>query len=176
MSTLVRTDDVPAAERFSFWRTAGLDAEVPMEVFTDEEESFWARMHSGLLGAVRMSVVTSAPYGVRRPDRLIDRSDPDLLRLLMPLPGNVHCHPIVIQDGREAQLSPAQFALYDTRRPYEVRPVRGTSGPIRALTMLFPRSMLPLPPADLRRVTAVPLAADRGVGTLAAQLLMRLAD
>jgi AraC-like DNA-binding protein len=66
--------------------------------------------------------------------------------------------------------------VYDTSRPYVVRPrLAGVVGPVHVLTLLFPRALLPLPPHQLEQLTAVPMAAHRGIGALTSRLLAQLA-
>jgi hypothetical protein len=51
---------------------------------------------------------------------------------------------VVARDGRQAALSAAEFALYDTRRPYEVACGVGGERPTQMMTFMFPPSLLPL--------------------------------
>jgi AraC-like DNA-binding protein len=171
MSTLIHTDDLPAGDRFEFWRGAVSETWVPMECHTEDEGAFWAQLRSGGLGAVTVNLMTTAPHGVRRTPRLIRRSDPDLLKVFVLLRGNC----VISQDDRHAHLAPADFVLYDVRRPYWARTVGDDPRPIQALTFLFPPSLLPLPPAQLARLTAVRMTAGEGVGALTSRFLLQLA-
>ena len=169
-STLIGTDDLAAGERFEFWLEALSRAFVPMDTHTDDQAGFRGRLRSGGLGAVRVNLMTAAPHGVRRTPRLIRRADPDLLKILMPLRGTI----VFGQDGRQARLGPADLVVYDTRRPFWGRTV-GRVDTLQALTFLFPRSLLPLPPGELQRLTAVRLPAGHGVGALTSRFLLQLA-
>lgn len=171
MSSLIHTDDLEAGERFEFWRESVSETWVPMECFTDNETGFWAQVRTGGLGAVKVNLMTAAPHGVRRTRRLIRQADPDLLKVLILLSGDC----VISQDDRQAHLGPADFVLYDTRRPYWARTVGADGRPIQALTFLFPRSLLPLPPGQLNRLTATRMAAGRGVGPLTSEFLVQLA-
>ena len=57
---------------------------------------------------------------------------------------------VLIQDGREATLTPGDFTLYDTDRPYTL----AFSDPHRMLVLVFPRDMLGLPQSRLAGLTA----------------------
>jgi AraC-like DNA-binding protein len=175
MTVLIRTDPRQSpAERFAFWHEVIGQAWVPMEPFTEHEAGFWGQIRCADLGAVKVGLMTAAPFGVRRTRKLINRSDPELLKVAMPLPGPGHA--AVVQDQRQALLRPLNFVLYDTSRPYAVRPgPAGTADPVHVLTLLFPRPLLPLPPDQIGRLTAVPMAAHRGIGRLTSQLLTQLA-
>jgi AraC-like DNA-binding protein len=80
---------------------------------------------------------------------------------------------IVCQDGQQARLSPAEFAFYDTRRPYEV--ACGVDQPTRVMTFMFPPSLLPMSRSQIRRLTATRISASAGLGDLTAQFLLHLA-
>jgi AraC-binding-like domain len=80
---------------------------------------------------------------------------------------------VVSQDGQQARLSTAEFAFYDTRRPYEV--FCGVDGPTRLMTFMFPPSLLPLSRSQIRRLTATHIPASAGLGDLTAQFLLQLA-
>jgi len=67
------------------------------------------------------------------------------------------------------------FALYDTRRPYEVNCGVGQDLPTRALTFMFEPSLLPLSRSRLRDMLAVRFPATAGLGDLTAQFLLQLA-
>jgi AraC-like DNA-binding protein len=171
MSTLIRTDNLPAADRFAYWREVVSATWVLMECHSDHEAAFLVRMRCIHLAGVQVNLMTAQAHEVRRTTRLIRRSDPDMLKLAMPLRATGTC--VVAQDGRQADLRPGEFALYDTRRPY-VAAVRNASGLAQALTVMFPRALLPLPPHQLREVTAVRMPANRGIGMLTSRFLVEL--
>lgn len=77
--------------------------------------------------------------------------------------------------GRQTRLAPAEFALYDTRRPYEVACGVDGDSPMRMMTFMFPPSMLPLPRGKVSRLTAVRIPATAGLGDLTSQFLLQLA-
>jgi AraC-like DNA-binding protein len=175
MTVLIRTDPgLSAAERFAFWHEMIGQAWVPMEPFTEHEAGFWGQIRCADLGAVKVGLMTATPFGVRRGRKLINQSDRELLKVAMPLrgPGGA----AVVQDERQALLGLGDFVVYDTSRPYVVRPrPAGTVGPVHVLTLLFPRALLPLPPHQIERLTAVPMAAHRGIGALTSRLLAQVA-
>jgi AraC-like DNA-binding protein len=175
MTVLIRTDPrQSAAERFAFWHEMIGQAWVPMEPFTDHEAGFWGQIRCADLGAVKVGLITATPFGVRRSRKLINQSDRELLKVAMPLRGPGYA--AVVQGERQALLRPLNFVVYDTSRPYVVRPrPAGTAGPIDVLTLLFPRPLLPLRPHQIERLTAVPMAAHRGIGALTSRLLAQLA-
>lgn len=170
MSTLIRTDHLPAAERFAFWREAAGRALGRLEYHTGDESGFWGKLHCSELGAVRVRRLDMSDFTARRTPALIRPSDQDLLTLIMLLRG---CGGIT-QGQRQVNLAPAEFAVVETTRPYEVRTVGG-GGLHQALLLTFHRALLPLPPGQVRRLAAVRMGTGRGVGTLTSRFLTQLA-
>ena len=167
-----------AADRLDFVREMTAATWVPMDcraigdrtgcVKTGYVEEFRA---SGL-GAMQVVVMDVMPIAVHRTPELISQEDPDMLKLVLVRGGN-SC--VVAQDGREAPVSVGEFAIYDTRRPYEV--VCGASGdwPTQMMTFMFPPSLLPLSRNRLRQLCAVGLQASAGLGDVTSQFLLQLA-
>ena len=83
---------------------------------------------------------------------------------------------VVDQDGRQARISAAEFALYDTRRPYQVDCAVDRDRPTRLLTFMFPPSLLPLSRSQLPSLTATRFPATTGLGDLTSQFLLQLAS
>jgi AraC-like DNA-binding protein len=173
MSNLVRVDELPAAERFDFLRELVAQTWAPMECHSDHRSDYRAVLRSSGLGAMQVVVMDILSIKVCRTPRLIGSADPDMLKLLMPVRGTGSY--VVTQDGRQARLRPGEFALYDLRRPYEVDCGVGEVDASQALTFMFPFSLVPLPPSQLKQLTAVRIPASAGIGTLTSQFLVHLA-
>jgi AraC-like DNA-binding protein len=173
MSNLIRVDELPAAERFEFLRELVAQTWVPMECHSDHRADYRAVLRSSGLGAINVVVMDILSIRVCRTPRLIRSADPDMLKVVMPVRGTGSY--VVTQDGRQARLHPGEFAFYDTRRPYEVACGVGEDDAGQALTFMFPGSLLPLPPSQLKQLTAVRIPASAGIGTLTSQFLMHLA-
>jgi AraC-like DNA-binding protein len=127
------TDEVGAAERFSYWRElicdtfVGLDAERPGRGFTGS-------LHSVALGPVRRTAVRSVAHHVVRSPRQIDRSGGEDVLVSVQRAGRG----LVRQDGREALLAPGELALYDATRPYTLT----FDGPFAQIVLQLPRALL----------------------------------
>ena len=112
MALRLTTDDVGAAERFSYWRElicdtfVGLDAERPGRGFT-------GTLVSAPLGPLRLTEVRSVAQHVVRSPRQIERGRGDDVLVSVQRAGRG----LVRQDGREALLRPGELALYDAARP-----------------------------------------------------------
>ena len=173
MGILISSDQFPAGERFESWReTLRQSRMASVEVQSDNEGDFRFRLRYRDLGALRVVLATAAPYRVRRTPRLIRQSDPDLLSLGMIL----HGQGTISQSDRRALIPVGAFTVYDVARPYSIGiGPAGQAGAARALMLHFPRYLLPLPPSHLERLTAVPMPADQGIGSLTSRFLTELA-
>jgi hypothetical protein len=111
MSILISNDHLPAAERFDCWRETLSRARLaPVEVRADNEADYRFTMRYADLGATRVTLFTAMPFHVQRTTRLIRESSPDLLVLGMVLRGHVG----VTVPGRQADLTPGTFCVYET--------------------------------------------------------------
>lgn len=177
MSVLTRTDHLPARERVEFvQQEVAPRTWVPLECGPlSADLEFCFELRTSTFGAIQVNLVTSGPVTVRRTPKLIRRSAPDLLKLVAPV--DPHARLVVVQDGRQAHLvRPGDFALYDTRRPFEVRSADVQAGGLgQIVTMHFPSTLLPLPSSQINRLTAVPMGAGQGIGSLTSQLLTQVA-
>jgi AraC-like DNA-binding protein len=172
MSTVICTDEVPASERLDYVREITAATWVPMECRAENvTNEYWGVFRASGLGAMQVVVMDVMPITVRRTPKLISQADPDLLKVLLVSDGSPS---FVAQGGQQARLSPAEFAIYDTRRPYEVSCGVGQDRPVRLLTFMFPPSLLPLSPSRLRQLTAVRIPATTGLGDLTSQFLLQL--
>ena len=171
MSTLIQMDHVPVADRIDFFREMTAVVWVPMECRPDLDADYRAVFRASGLGPMQVVVMDVTPTTVHRTPQLISQADPDMLKMLLVCGGGASA---VAQGGQQARLSPGEFALYNTRRPYEVR-CGVDDEPTQLLTFMFPPSLLPLSPGRLRDLAAVRIPATSGVGELTSQFLLQLA-
>jgi AraC-like DNA-binding protein len=78
----------------------------------------------------------------------------------------------VVQDGREAVLRPGDLAFYDSTRPYTL----GSEDAFEILSLRAPHRALALGEAELRRITALAIPGDEGLGRLVSSFLSALAQ
>ncbi|GLY80072.1 hypothetical protein [Actinoallomurus iriomotensis] len=113
-------------------------------------------------------MLTAPSLTIRRTPRLIRRADPETLFVTCTVRG----HAVGEQAGRQADLRIGDLMLRDSSRPYLTRFGSGDPAGGRLLSLQFPRSMLPLPERSVRRLSAVRIRGDRGIGALASQFLL----
>jgi len=168
MPILIRTSEVPPAQRHDAWRSVVCDTLGPLDFRSDPDTPLRGEIAAGPLGPVSVGrVKTSTPHSVHRTPGLIRRDSPELYRVALAMSG----HACLRQDGRDARLAPGEFAIYDFTRPYELAYQSG----VQLAVFSFPREMLALPMDLAARLTAVPVSPDEGAAALAAPLLRRVA-
>jgi AraC-like DNA-binding protein len=150
-------------EKFEAWRHAVSSAFVPLEASSADSNAFSGHLISQNLGDIRLCEVAGSSVQVTRTPKMIAQNDPDMIKLGLQLRG--YC--LVAQDGREAALTPGDFALYDTSRPYDLY----FDDSFRMLVLMLPASSLELSRDALRTVTAARISGRRGLGAMTSALL-----
>lgn len=171
MSVVFRTDDVPAPDRGAYWRDL-ISAKMGSVEITADDTHLPDRLVVGHAGAVDVAELSaSRPGGARRTTRHVRGNDRDLCKIDVLAGG----HGVVEQGDRRADLGPGDLTLVDLSRP-----ARWTMAPARNVAVIFPRTLLPTPPDDVARLTAVRIRGDSGTGALvsscARQLVHHLDD
>src|SRR6266568_5413586 len=170
MPDVAITADLPAGQRFEYWKHVLSNTFVPLEVSTPgDEDDFRGRLRGCELGSLRFIEVSAEAHTARRTARLVQAAPAGCYKLGLQLRGSS----VLIQDGREATLTPGDFTVYDTDRPYTL----AFSGPHRMLVLVFPRDMLGVPQSRLAGLTATRLPGEAGgLATLIGPFLAQVAD
>jgi AraC-like DNA-binding protein len=168
MTILIRTREVPAAQRYDAWRSVVCDTLGPLDMRVDSDAPLDGEIEAGQLGQVTVGrVQTSTSHSVHRTPGLIRRDSPELYRVVLAMSGS----PLLSQNDRTTRLAPGEFAIYDFTRPYEL----AYDAAVQLAVFSLPHALLSLPADHVRRLTAVTIASDTGTGALAAPLLRRVA-
>jgi AraC-like DNA-binding protein len=169
MPDVARTLDLPPGQRFDYWKHALSDTFVPLEVSSPSGDAdFRGRLRGCELGSLRLIEVRAEPHTARRTARLVQEAPAGCYKIGVQLRGTS----VLIQDGREAVLTPGDFALYDTDRPYTL-----ALDNHRMLVLVFPRDMLGLPQSRVASLTATRLPSEgAGMASLIGPFLVRVAD
>jgi AraC-like DNA-binding protein len=157
---------VSVARTFADWHALVSASFVPLDVETDRPAGFRGGIRTHLLDGVSLSEVTAAGHSVRRTPALIARGGPHMLKLSLQLTGTG----LLIQDGREAVLSPGDLAVYDTNRPYSL----AFDDDFQAMVLMFGHQVIGLPPEEVGQLTAVRMAGDAGLGRVISPFLVQL--
>ncbi|GGL20242.1 hypothetical protein Sme01_23520 [Sphaerisporangium melleum] len=162
-------DHLPVDERFELLRGEMSRVVGEVEITSTDPAGFSLRSRVMSLGAVRAtSLAVTSTCGLQRTPKMIRRSDPEMMQLVLPVQGGA----TVTQDRRSTELRPYELTLYGTSRPYRVATLSATE--TRGFMVEFPRRLLPVPPRKIEALTATTLPAREGVGGLLRDFLTRL--
>jgi AraC-like DNA-binding protein len=163
------TDGVVFSEAkvFSEWHALVSAWFVQLEVAADRPNGFHGSIRIGALDGVSLSEINAACHSVQRTPALIARGAPHMLKLSLQLSGTG----LLIQDGREAVLSPGDLAVYDTNRPYSL----AFDDDFRGLVLMFPHDLIALPREEIEQLSAVRMAGNAGLGRVISPFLVQLA-
>jgi AraC-like DNA-binding protein len=166
MTVVLRADTEPVRSRMDYWRHVVGDSLQPVDMRLDGGPDFHARLLTGELGAVEVVEVTTADPGeALRTRRLIRRSDADRYAVDVLVRGSA----VIEQDGRHSALGPGDLTFIDPSRPF-----RWTHSPHEFVSVVLPRTLLPVRRDELRGITGTRIPGDAGVGALVSSLVRRL--
>jgi AraC-like DNA-binding protein len=166
MSRLLRADDVPATSRVDYWRHVVDEALGPLDLRLPSGPDLRDELLIGDAGAIRVAQLsTPTAGGASRTAKHIRQSDLELCTIDVLAWGRA----VVAQDGRQAVLTPGDFALVDLSRP-----VQWATPAMRTVAVVFPRTLLPLRPGEVADLTAVRFPGDQGTGALVSSLARQL--
>jgi AraC-like DNA-binding protein len=155
------------ARTFSDWHALVSASFVALDVSADRPGGFRGSIRSGAMDGVSLSEVSAAGHSVHRTPALVARGDPHMLKLSLQMSGTG----LLIQDGREAVLSPGDLAVYDTNRPYTL----AFDHDFRGMVLMFPHNLIALPREEIGQLTAIRMARDVGLGRVISPFLVQLA-
>ncbi|RMF08424.1 MAG: helix-turn-helix domain-containing protein [Alphaproteobacteria bacterium] len=161
------TQMVEPPHRLSFWREVICDVFVKLDCERVREEGeFSGTIVNGSIGDLQFSEVISTGQHVIRSKAQLARASGDYFLISVQTAG----HGRVVQDGRTADLSVGQFALYDTSRPYELMFEDNFS----QLVIRIPRQAFSNRVMVSDRLTARAMNGRQGVGRIALSYLAEL--
>jgi hypothetical protein len=165
MSMVMRAAGAPVASRADYWRHVVQETLGPLELRMPPAAGDQLRV--GDAGAVRVAELTAGrPGGASRTARHVRRLDLEVCKVDLLVSGRG----VVAQDGREAALGPGDFTLVDLSRP-----AHWSMSAMRLVAVVFPRALLPLPPDEVAKLSAVRFPGDQGAGALVSSLARQLA-
>lgn len=163
MSTMVRTDGTPVAERMECWRDLVGQSFVPLDARPVQRRSVDGSITVQHLGAMEVARVAASSHQVVRTPRLIAAASDDYYKFSLQLSGECR----ITQDGRRTVLRPGDLTIYDTTRPYRMVFEHDFS----MLVAMFPRALLRVPDEAIAGVTASRLPGRHGLGALVSAFL-----
>jgi AraC-like DNA-binding protein len=162
------TDVVPKAQRLAFWTDMVCSTYVQLDCDTAAGAStIVGTIGSATLATLQLSQVTSTAQVVRRTPARIARASEDFFLVSIQTRGVSR----IEQDGRNAQLAPGDFALYDSTRPYALH----FDAPFQQFVLRLPGPTLRSALRDTQALTASTVSGQRGAGHLMIGMIRSLA-
>ncbi|NYI04746.1 helix-turn-helix domain-containing protein [Allostreptomyces psammosilenae] len=166
---IFRTDDVPPAERFAYFRERFRGESHQFEVCTDHAGDFYAYERGLNLGGVAVGMKVFTPARIRRAANSPRLDDPDAYQLLLPLRGTM----LTQWDGSQAAAGVGELFAQDFSR-LDAAAFQAPHGPVRVASVALPKNLLPLPANTVDRILGRPLPAKDGVAALLTSVLTQL--
>jgi AraC-like DNA-binding protein len=171
IETAFSTRDALAPDRFSCWREHISQTYVPMDVEGDHTADTTVSQRILALGVVQLWMMEHSPMTLRRTQKLIQQSDPELYHLSLNLRGTMG----LTSCDHEAEYEPYDLVLHDTSRPHLIRATTSHGEDTILGTGLFiPRKLLPLPEDAIDSLIMRRLPGREGIGALLAQFLTQV--
>ncbi len=161
------TEGVNRDERFAYWLDMICALYVRLDCERPAHRDVFGQIEFSRLGTIDLTQVSSNVQHVRRVPALIRGDARDWLLVQIQR----HGRGIVQQDGREANLVPGDFVLYDTTRPYELH----FQDPQHDLIVVrLPRSELEPHVPNLHELTATTVPGSCAAGHLLLSMIETL--
>ncbi|MBV9193753.1 MAG: helix-turn-helix domain-containing protein [Solirubrobacterales bacterium] len=161
MTLLIDTGVVPAPHRVEFWAKSSCDVYHPLQIRTDSQEPFSARMWGDWLASIGVFRVAAAANTMSRSHTDIAIGDPEALHISILLRGRLKG----AQQQRETVLGPGDITTYDTSHPAVFR----APEPFDLLVLKLPKATLGKHASTISRLTAIKIPGEAGLPRLAAR-------
>ncbi|MCW2793435.1 MAG: AraC family transcriptional regulator [Nocardioides sp.] len=116
MSFVFDSHELGSHDGLALWNDVIWSNYVPLDIRLAQREEFYGRVTTGFIGDVRVATSCSQPQSLRRTPRLIRDDSESYVMLGLQRRGNG----TIAQNGNRAELSSGDFALWDTRVPYDI--------------------------------------------------------
>ncbi|GGZ25154.1 hypothetical protein GCM10010300_80730 [Streptomyces olivaceoviridis] len=167
--TVFRSEDVPAADRFDYWRELMIQTLAPLDMSSDHADDFQASMKLLEFGAVHVSPQTFQSMRFHRTPELIRRSDPGLFHMSLVTRGTVG----IVQRGQETTYNPGDLCVVGSSRPFDCLAASGRRA-VETVAVAFPTEMLASAGNAVDKLIGHPVSGREGFGALLAQFLTRI--
>lgn len=155
-----------STERFDAWASAVSTSFVPLVADVKGHGSasaFQGRLVSQSLGRAEVTTVAGSAVSVRRDSHAISKQDPGYIKLGLQMRG----YSVISQDDRDAALTPGDFAIYDTSRPYAL----DFDESFQMFVVMFPAELLRFDCSVIKQLTASRFSGRTGLGAVTSNFL-----
>jgi AraC-like DNA-binding protein len=166
MSSILTTDSVEPRERLAYWVDMICETYVRLECDARPSGSFSGSIVNHQLPGLDLSLVKSRAQRVLRTPRAIANEAADFFIVSLQTKG----HAVISQDGREAVMTPGDFAIYDSTRPYTLQFDDDFEEIVLKLRGDHLRSLL----RDTEKLTAMKVSGQVGAGHLLISMINTL--
>lgn len=163
MLTKLDTIGVPPQKRLALWQDIVCNIFVQLDCKSDAGDAFQGSVTHADLGVMHCTNVTASRQRVFRTPARIAQAREDFVLIALGVKGEG----LVVQDGREAFVSPGAFAIYDTTRPYELR----FNGDFTQIILQVPRLQLTRRVGTTVNVTAMTFTPEHPLEKLTSEFL-----
>lgn len=158
MSTAFDTNSVEPRHRLDYWQQVVCSTFVELDCNFPNREQFHGHLQAHEVGGLSLVEVSASEQSVVRDARRIARGDQERVLLSLAHEGRAQ----VLQEDRRALLDVGGFAIYDTRRPYELH----FDGAFRQTVVQIPRASLHQRLGNIEYLTALPLSRNNPLDRL----------
>ncbi|MCX4762713.1 helix-turn-helix domain-containing protein [Streptomyces sp. NBC_01275] len=170
IGTVFRSDDVPAADRFDYWREL-ISRTRSNDFISAHSAEFWGELRLLELEPVTVMQASFLPTRFRRSPKMVRQSDAELYHLTLLLDGEMGLD----HAGRTSAFGPHDLHLADSSRPYDFRPTDDRERRVvKGVGVDFPKALLPLPAHRVKELLGRGLPRQEGVGALLTEFLIGL--
>jgi len=161
-------DSVSVSGDFGIWRDAVCDALIDLDFKMTQDAPFSGNLRRRTFRDTRIIDVCASGHSVARDNSRIRRSSDDFVLLSRMIDGSA----TLIQNGREANLQPGDFAIYDTTIPYQFF----LASSFKMTVMRIERDRFGHLVRDLGDATARRVSGSSGTGRIASMLIGELSN
>ncbi len=168
MHQAISTASVAPSQRLAYWTDLVCNTYVQLDCDAGAgASSIDGSIESDTLATLQLSRVTASAQTVRRTPAQITRASEDFFLVSIQTRGDG----VVLQDGRAARLTPGDFALYDSTRPYTLQ----FGGDFQQIVLRLPGPTLRTALRHTQALTASTVSGQRGAGHLMIGMIQTLA-
>jgi AraC-like DNA-binding protein len=165
---VISTDDVRPREKLGLWQDSLWQLCGRLRSDTQTDGSFWGKIEYASIGDVRIAKLTASRHRVVRTPNYARRDNDGFLKVALQMKG-MSCFE---QGGRKVVLSPNEWSIYDTTRPYTVTVPQDTE----MLVVMVPRDNLSTQRLHLEDLMVRKFPGRVGMGRLAYQFMISAFD
>jgi AraC-like DNA-binding protein len=164
----ISTSDVSQREKFGLWRDGlfRLCSRLGTQIHADR--SFWGKIEYAMIGDVRVAKLKASRHRLLRGPLFVRRDSGDFLKVVLQVRGP-SCFE---QGGREVNLGPGEWCVYDAARPYSVSVPKDTE----TLMAVVPRANITTGRVHVEDLLVRKFSGRAGMGKLAVQFLASAFD